>query len=199
MFLARRMFLRHVEGPEVEPVVLDVGPLRHRETHVGKDGDDLVGCLADGMHRAVGCGPFRECDIDAFGLETGLEAPALEFLPAPVDGGLKVVLRGIQRLSGLAPRLRIQGAETLHQERDRTLASQCGDTDGVKSGGVPGAGYGVEGVVENAGDAVVHVGVQTAQRGLLRRPLRRSGSGPSVCLLIRQRWRPPSGPRHTTC
>ena len=62
----RRMAFREIQFGEVVVVGLDIGTFRHRETHVGEDGGELVGHLADRMH-AAGFGrrlAHRQRDVD---------------------------------------------------------------------------------------------------------------------------------------
>ncbi len=75
MHFPRRMAFREIQLGEVVVVGLDVGAFRYRKTHVGEDGGELVGDLADRMHAADFGRRLaqRQRDVDGLGVEAGVE------------------------------------------------------------------------------------------------------------------------------
>ncbi len=80
MHLPRRVAFGEVERGEVVVVGLDVRPFGDGKPHIGEDGGDLVHHLADRVNASdrKRVGPGRQCDVDGFGGQPGVEGRALQ-------------------------------------------------------------------------------------------------------------------------
>ena len=124
--LPRRMAFREIQLGEVVVVGLDVGTFRHREAHVGEDGGELVGHLADRMHAAGldGRVAHRQRDVDGLGPEPGIERGGAKCVLGSSDSGGDAILQSVDRRTLHLALVRRHGAERLEQRRHRAAFSQ---------------------------------------------------------------------------
>ena len=134
MHLPRRMALGDVELGEVEVVGLDVGTFGDGEAHVGEDGGELVGHLADrmdaaGLRRALA---HRQRDVDGLGVEALIERGALERLLAGGERGADAVLEAVDERALQLALVRRHGAERAQQRRHRAALAERRDAHGFQ-------------------------------------------------------------------
>jgi hypothetical protein len=184
---------RHVEGVEVEPLVLDLGALgdlpAHRDEHVG---DPLLqrGERVPHPHRDE---PGQERDVDPLLDEHPRVALLLERLAARVERLLQRPPYGVDPLAGVALRCRGQRGDLAVGERDVGAVAEVGGAGlgelvqaaGGSEGGEPGVAGPLElGGVEQ-GDllgVVVGRGHNSSRRKVQAGSLvSGEGSGPERC------------------
>ena len=118
--LPRRMAFREIQLGEVVIVGFDVGTFRHREAHVGENGGELVGHLADRMQAAGLSRRFahRQRNVHRFGVEPGIERGGTKRVLGCRDGGGDAILQPVDRRALHLALVWRHGAERLEQRRD---------------------------------------------------------------------------------
>ena len=93
------MAFREIQLGEVVVVGLDVGTFRDGKAHVGEDGGELVGHLADRMH-AAGLGrrlAHRQRDVDGFDGQPRVERGGAKRVLGGSDRGGDAFLQAVDR------------------------------------------------------------------------------------------------------
>ena len=126
------MLGRNVERGKIVEIILDVGTLGDRKSHLAEDGDDLIHGLADRMHAAFGLRQRRQGDIDAVGLEFVFQFHSFEHGTPRFNGGGDLLLEKIAVLTFLLAPLRGNLSELLQQQRDLAGLAKRADLHGVE-------------------------------------------------------------------
>src|SRR5829696_4632049 len=136
---AGRVVGGHVEGLEVIPVGLDLGPLDDPVAEADEDVDDLVDGPGDGVDGPAGRDPAGEGDVDPLGLEQGLVPLGLQLGPAGgqlgLEGGAGLVDAAAEVAAGLLAEA-AEGPLDLAQGRALGQVGLLGLAQLVQVGGV---------------------------------------------------------------
>ena len=128
------MAFGEIQLGEVVIVGLDVRTFRHREAHVGEDGDEFGPDLRERMDAALlgGCLAGRQRDVDGLGGEAGIERGIFQNVAARAQRFGHLVLGEIDlRAFGLAL-VRRHLAERRKQRGDRAFLAKCADAHGFE-------------------------------------------------------------------
>ncbi len=147
---------RDVERVEIVPVALDLRAFGDREAHIGEDSGDLLGDLAHGVDRTLRHRAGGQRDVEGLGGEAGLEGGVGEPGAGLGEGGVQVVLQGVERRAGGLALLRGHPAELAHHQRDLALLAERGKPHLLDGGLVARRGDGCE-ITLAKGDDAVHV------------------------------------------